>query len=313
MSGLDEFELIARFFTRELPADSGVELGIGDDAAVVACGNRMAIAVDTLVEAVHFPAGHPARSVGHRALAVNVSDIAAMGLAPRWFTLALTLPDADADWLEAFAGGMFALAGQYGLALVGGDTTRGPLTITVQVMADAGVGPVLSRTGARPGDGIYVTGTLGDAAAVWSRAAEPLPAVLAARFGYPTPRVAVGTAMRELASAAIDVSDGLLADLGHVCGGSGCGARLVVETLPVSPELVATVGIGRAQQFALTGGDDYELCLTVPPANEPMLDRIVAATGTPLTRIGTCVERPGIEILAHGEPQPVPPPGYRHF
>lgn len=311
MPPLGEFELIARYFDR----DGRVELGIGDDAAVLRCSGRIAVAVDTLVDGVHFPRGFPADAVGHRALAVNVSDIAAMGLAPRWFTLALTLPVADEDWLGQFADGLFALADRYDLVLVGGDTTRGPLTVTVQIIADAGTMPVLTRSGARPGDGIWVTGTLGDAAAVWRSAVEPLPDAVVERFRWPAPRVEAGVALRGIANAAIDISDGLVADLGHVCEASGCGADVDVTRLPVSAVLADAVGLDAARRLAIGGGDDYELCVTVPAEREPELERLLATSPgvAPLTLIGRCTDTPGLRFADDGRPFRFEDSGYRHF
>ncbi len=325
-----EFDLIDRFFARRDESDC-VELGIGDDAAVVRAGNRVAIAIDTLVEGTHFLPGTPADSVGHRALAVNVSDIAAMGLTPAWFTLALTLPSVDEGWLAAFARGLFSVADTWQVPLVGGDTTRGPLAVTVQIGADAGDGKVLTRGGARVGDGIYVSGTLG-AAAAWVAAARAgtqartsgvgAPAGahgpqsddrLAERFLYPAPRVALGVALRDVASAAIDVSDGLAADLGHILQASGCGATVDVGALPLSAALVEHCGPDAARQYALGGGEDYELCVTIPAAAESVVAALAAGAGTTLTRIGTCTVSPGLALRLDGEAYHSDDIGFRHF
>jgi len=312
MSQPGEFELIERYFGNR-SRGRNVEIGIGDDAAVVSGTGRIAIAVDTLVEGVHFPADLPADAIGYRALAVNISDIAAMGLAPSWFTLALTLPGVDESWLAAFAAGLDGLAESYDLPLVGGDTTRGPLTITIQVIAEAGSGPVLTRSGANPGDAIYVSGTLGDAAAALAVSSGDVPDELVRRFRYPEPRVGVGTAMRELATAAIDISDGLLADLGHICAASSCGARIDVGSLPLSVPLLATVPTDKARSLALSGGDDYELCLAVPPGSESRIASVAAAATTQLTRIGECVAGTGIELVLDGRHYTHHGTGYRHF
>ena len=235
----DEFEIIERFFVRA-SRDKGVVLGIGDDAAVVATGRTTAVATDTLVAGVHFPDDLAADAVGHRALAVNLSDLAAMGAQPRWCTLALTMPGADRDWLESFARGFFALAGEQGVELVGGDTTRGPLSVTVHLLGDVDRTRLLTRGGAAPGDDIHVTGNLGDGAAglrlvLSGDTGEGAPRrALRERFLKPRPRVSAGLALRGIASAAIDISDGLLADLGHLCNASGCTADIDVERLPTS-------------------------------------------------------------------------------
>ena len=310
---LDEFGLIERFFSRPGSAP-GVEIGIGDDAALIDTDGRLAVAVDTLVEGVHFPADLPAAAIGHRALAVNISDIAAMGLSAGWFTLALTLPAVDEDWLDGFASGLFALADRHGLALVGGDTTRGPLTVTIQVLADAGADPVLSRRSARPGDLVVVSGTLGDAAAVVKRSFAPdLPSALVERFRFPAPRVETGCALRGLASAAIDLSDGLLADLGHICEGSGCGAEIDAGSLPLSAELQAEFSIDDARTLALVGGDDYELCFTVPAERSGRLAAIAEETGVSLTAVGRCTSSGRIDVTADGRPWTPRATGFRHF
>ena len=310
---LDEFGLIRRFFTRPGRPGDGVETGIGDDAAVIDTAGRIAVAVDTLVETVHFPAGHPPQSVGHRALAVNLSDLAAMGLASRWFTLALTLPAADEDWLASFSDGLFGLADRHGLTLVGGDTTRGPLTVTVQVMGEVGVAAVLQRDGAGDGDEIWISGTLGDAAAVWSGAVPKDAPGLGRRFDFPEPRVATGMALRELASAAIDISDGLVADLGHLCKASGCSAEIDSAMLPLSAALVDAVGEASARDLAMCGGDDYELCLCIPPGHDERIRKIADETGVGLTRIGYCRSKAAGEVLVDGIRPDENSAGHNHF
>lgn len=315
MSGPGEFELIERYFNRPV-REPGVEIGIGDDAAVLAVSGRIVVAVDTLVAGVHFPDDLPARAIGHRALAVNISDVAAMGIAPRWATLALTLPAADELWLDGFAAGLFDLADRYGVSLVGGDTTRGPLTVTVQLIGDAGDDPVLARSGGRPGDGVWVTGTLGDAAgaiAARDRHRMPVPDALEQRLQFPEPRVAIGTGLRSIASAAIDISDGLVADLGHVCEASGCGARIDAGRLPLSAALLEAEGLESARSLALAGGDDYELCVTIPPALEPDAQQAAAAAGVSLTRLGELCDGSGIRLETDGVPYELAAGGYRHF
>jgi thiamine-monophosphate kinase len=320
MPGLGEFELIERFFTRESD-DPAVALGVGDDAALIDVTGRLAVAVDTLVAGTHFPASSPARSIGHRALAVNLSDLAAMGSVPRWFTLALTIPSIDERWLDEFAGGLLGLADRYSTALIGGDTTRGPLTVTVQVIGELPDRIALTRGGGRPGDDLYISGTLGDAAAAIALGSADGAAAtdvsadegLSKRFRFPEPRVELGIALRTTASAAIDVSDGLLADLGHVCEASGCGARVDLENLPLSPALIAACGDERARRHALTGGDDYELCFA---AARESADAVLAAadsSSTPVTRIGRLVADEGVTCWIAGQPVPIENEGFRHF
>lgn len=316
-TGLGEFEIIERYFTRSL-ASPDLILGIGDDAAIVAPTDPVIVATDTLVAGTHFPPELAVASIGYRALAVNLSDLAAMGATPRWFTLALTIDSADPDWLEAFASGLFACADPYNVALIGGDTTRGPLTITVQLLGTAPPGSALLRAGATIGDDVYVTGTLGDAAAglaMLSRGSEEDAAsrVLIERFARPTARVAEGLALRGLATAAIDVSDGLIADLGHVCEASGCAAVIDLELLPRSEALREKFGSAKAIDLALSGGDDYELCFTVPAGSADRVERAMSSCSGRATRIGRIVAGRGIECRENGESRPVPQPGYVHF
>lgn len=301
---MDEFALIAEYFA----GDDGAAVGIGDDAAVVDVppGNQLAVAVDTLVAGRHFPPQMPAAAVGHRALAVNLSDLAAMGAEPRWYTLALTLPAADDDWLAAFARGLRDLGRAHGSALIGGDTTRGPLTITVQALGLI-AGPPLMRRGAAPGDRVFVGGWLGDGAGGLADVERGADSTLAHRFLLPQPQLALGRALAGIASACIDVSDGLAADLGHILAASGAGATIDWHRLPVSPELVASVGDAEARRLALAGGDDYVLCFTVPP------DRDAACLST-CHEIGTVTRETGLRIVdADGRPVEADIDGYRHF
>ena len=316
MPGLGEFEIIARYFAGH--SGDGVILGIGDDAAVIDVDEPIVITVDTLVGGVHFPPDLDPRAIGHRALAVNLSDLAAMGSRPRWATLALTLPAADTAWLEGFAEGFFALAARFGVGLVGGDTTRGPLTATVQLIGTRSDGRELRRSGGRIGDDVYVTGTLGDAAGALPLLARgghtgKEEAELIARFEYPEPRVAAGIGLASIAAAAIDVSDGLVADLGHICEQSGCGARVDVERLPLSAALRAVFNAERAVDFALGGGDDYELCFTAEPGRAAAVAAALAASSTPFTRIGTLVAGAGVVCYRGGKPITPTVSGYTHF
>jgi thiamine-monophosphate kinase len=316
MSALDEFEIIARYFSGH--EGSRVLLGIGDDAAVIDVREPIVVTVDTLVAGVHFPPDLAARSIGHRALAVNLSDIATMGAKPRWATLALTLPEAQEAWLEGFAAGFFALAEQFGVGLVGGDTTRGPLTMSVQLIGTLTGERFLRRGGGRVGDDVYVTGTLGDAAGALPLLARggartTAEAALIERFEYPMPRVAAGIALAALARAAIDVSDGLVADLGHICEQSGCGAHVDIERLPLSEALAAVYGPQRATDFALAGGDDYELCFTAAPERAPAVAAALEASAVRLTRIGWLVAGAGVTCYRAGHPVPIDASGYKHF
>lgn len=318
MAAPTEFELIARYFTRSAPRDD-VLLGIGDDAAVIDCDGPTAVTVDTLCRGTHFPDDFPAEALGHRILAVNLSDLAAMGARPRWATLSLTVERADLDWFEAFADGLFALAERFGVALVGGDLCRGPLSASLQLLGSFDGDARLTRGGARVGDDIYVTGTLGDAAgglALMTAAAADRGAAAAelrARFEKPSPRVAAGLELAPIATAAIDVSDGLLADLGHICEASGCAAVIDADALPLSAALGSVHTIEQAVAYALGGGDDYELCFTAPPARAEAIAAAAAASATPCTRIGAIEAGSGVRCLRSGQAWQPPSAGYRHF
>ena len=304
---MDEFELIRTFFKRPDGRPDIIE-GIGDDGAVLRPppGKDLVTVVDTLVANVHFPAGTDetsARSVGHRSVAVNLSDIAAMGAEPCWMTLALTLPKVDEPWLRLYAEGLHRIAAEYGVVLVGGDTTSGDcLVSTVQVTGVVEAGRAVYRSGARPGDRIYVTGTVGDAAAGLRLLEKPTPRLsdahdfLQQRFQFPTPRVAVGRDLANLATAARDVSDGLYADLGKLLEASGVGAEVDLDRLPLSSALTECFSAERARRFALSGGDDYELCFTAT--------RELPATiaGVKVTAIGEVTAGGGIVRRAPGSP-----------
>ncbi|MBU6248106.1 MAG: thiamine-phosphate kinase [Xanthomonadaceae bacterium] len=304
-----EFRLIDRLQALTAQARDDVRLGIGDDAALLAVpdGQQLAVAIDTLVEGVHFPVGTAPADVGWKALAVNLSDLAAMGATPAWALLALTLPAQPADAQQArvdgLAEGFAQLARRHGVALVGGDTTRGPFVLSVAVHGFVPPGQALRREGARVGDLVFVTGTLGDAAAGLQRLAvaddpdeENRRAVLRERLNRPTPRVAAGLALRGRATACIDVSDGLLADLGHVCTASGVGAELEASTLPLSSALLGCCDKAAARDYALSGGDDYELCFTVAPARAGELQADLGRLGCGATRIGRIVAGAGVRV-----------------
>jgi thiamine-monophosphate kinase len=315
---MNEFEIIERCFDVGI-ADPDVVLGIGDDAALVRADGLLAVATDTLVAGVHFLHDMNSSRLAARAVAVNVSDMAAMGARPRWYTLALTMPRADDAWLEAFAKGLHAAAAQYGLTLIGGDTTRGPLTITLQLIGSVAGTQGLRRSGARPGDLVFVTGSLGDAAAGLASLKQSASASGAAaqflrdRFELPTPRVSAGLALNGLASAAIDVSDGLLADLGHICRASGCAAHVDVERLPLSPALLSECDTNEALHYALTGGDDYELCFAAAPEDAAHVTAALASVATPVNCIGAFERGSGVTCRRDGMAFTVAESGYVHF
>ncbi|HET6724781.1 MAG TPA: thiamine-phosphate kinase [Gammaproteobacteria bacterium] len=308
---MDEFELIRRYFNRGEPNRPDVSLGIGDDAALLQPPphHELAITTDTMVEGVHFPAGAPAHAIGYRALATNLSDLAAMGAMPAWATLALTLPQSEEQWLENFAQGFFELADEFDVALIGGDVTRGPLTITVTAHGWVPTGCALRRDGARPGDLIFVTGELGAAAA----GLKAYPAANRDRYLYPRPRVAEGQALRGAASAAIDISDGLLADLGHIVAMSGVGADIRLDRLPMAPAL-AQFDAQAAREMALTGGDDYELCFTVAPDSVAAVRDRWRQNWPPVTEIGIVREQRVLRCIASdGQLWQPDTTGFRHF
>lgn len=314
---VDEFELIDQYFRRRAPSRADVPLGIGDDAAVVTLnpGEHLVAAVDTLVAGKHFPPTFSAAEIGYRALAVNLSDLAAMGAEPRWALLALTLPSVDPDWLDGFGTGLCDLAAAHQVALIGGDTTEGPLTITVTLL---GAGDhVLTRAGAKIGDTVFVTGTLGDAALALALDANDDRAgalQIRAHFARPEPRVAVGRALRDIAHAAIDVSDGLLGDLSHVLRASGVGACIDGRLLPISAQAFELFGAERAFEAAATGGDDYELLFTAAPEQEPEIIRRLNRIGCPVTRIGTIESGRDLKLLGlDGARAHFTRGGHRHF
>ena len=296
---LNEFEVIRRFFTHRSQATSGIVLGIGDDAAIVRPepGNDLVVATDVLNTGIHFPDSTDPRAIGHKALAVNLSDLAAMGAMPSWFTLSLSLPTIDEEWLTAFSRGLFDLANEYEIALVGGDTVRGPLSISVQVLGQVPTGTGLRRSGAQPGDKIYVTGTLGDAALALQKIKQGAVSEteLRARLDYPVPRAGFGLRLLSVANSCIDISDGLAADLGHILEASQVGASIATTALPFSKYL-ATLEPDNAVKLALSGGDDYELCFTVPAEKSEAIKRISEETAVPVTCIGEITNNTGLHL-----------------
>lgn len=316
-----EFDLIARYFSRPPVRRADVVLGVGDDCALleVPAGRQLAVSIDTLVEGTHFARHANPEALGHKALAVNLSDLAAMGAEPAWATLALTLPAADEDWVAAFAKGFLELAAQHGVQLVGGDTTRGPRSITVQVHGFVQPGRALRRDGARPGDLVYVTGTLGDAGLALL-AQQGLfvglgtLAELRERLDRPTPRLAEGRALVGLASAAIDVSDGLAADLGHVCAASGVGATLYLDRLPCSAAVRRYVAETGDWSIPVAAGDDYELCVSVPASRQGEVEALAAELAAGLHWVGTVERVAGVRLVRpDGSMLDDAPRGYDHF
>jgi thiamine-monophosphate kinase len=320
---LSEFELIRRFFT--YPARHAV-LGVGDDAAIVRAGRgtELVISTDMLVAGTHFFRDADPRKLGHKALAVNLSDMAAMGATPRWVTLSIALPQVDTRWLAGFMSGFMRLARRHRVDLVGGDTTRGPLNICVQIMGEVPRGHALRRDGARAGDDVWVSGALGDAAlALAVRRGRILAAprerrALMYRLDAPVPRVGLGIALRGIARSAIDISDGLIADLGHICERSRVAAIIAFPDLPCSALLKRQLDRPAARAALLSGGDDYELCFTAGRAWREAIARLARRLRLKLTRIGRITRRrrgaPLVTVLdAAGRPIAAKRAGYEHF
>ncbi|MDE2136875.1 MAG: thiamine-phosphate kinase [Gammaproteobacteria bacterium] len=318
---LSESDLITRFFRNCGAQRRDVVLGVGDDAALTECppGMQLAATTDTLVAGVHFPHPTPPAAIGHRALAVNLSDLAAMGARPAWALLALTLPEAGESWLTEFAAGFGALARAHEVALIGGDTTQGPLTVSVQLLGHVPRGRALTRAGGRAGQLVYVSGTPGDAAAGLAleqgRLGAPPQAApyLRERFLMPTPRVALGERLRDYACACIDVSDGLLGDAGKLAAASGVGLEMYYAALPVSRALVEAVGANAARELALTGGDDYELLFTVEPARAAELERALPQEQWNYRQIGVLRAAAGVVLTRDGTVMDFSHSGYQHF
>ncbi len=325
---MGEFALIDRWFRRPAAAQAapGVALGIGDDCALLAPtpGMQLAVSTDLLLEGRHFLSTVDPRRLGHKALAVNLSDLAACGARPLGFTLGLALPAVDEDWLAGFSAGLLELASAHGCALVGGDTTRGPLAIAITVFGEVPPGQALLRSGARAGDDLWVSGTLGDARLALEvfRGSLSLPAPVfeaaRQRLEQPTPRVALGLALRGIATAALDLSDGLLGDLGHVLRASGVGARvdadaavgLLAARRAAPPDVLPE--LARQRALVLAGGDDYELAFTAPAARRAEVEAAGRATGTPVTRIGQVVDTPGLQLV-DGQGHALPLQAYASF
>jgi thiamine-monophosphate kinase len=326
---MSEFEIIRRNFAGRGVDRGDVVLGIGDDGAVVRMPSNcdLVTVVDTMVAGVHFPRETRPEDVGHKALAVNLSDVAAMGAVPAWATLALTLPHADEGWLSAFARGFFGLAQQFQVQLIGGDTTHGPLTVTVQIQGWVRSGQAVRRSGARPGDVIYLTGSVGDAGLAlraWQQQ-QDLPAAdgeyLFSRLHRPMPRCKEGEALSGAVTAMVDVSDGLAADLGHILDASGVGATLNLQSIPLSPAFSAVTGSGKYYlneaerlRLALSAGDDYELCFTVSAAQGRRVEELFSNFSCGCRAIGIIEAAPGLRLRqADGTLLPLKRSGYEHF
>ncbi len=320
---MTEFDLIKRFFHHRSGAPS-IVLGVGDDCALLQPpeGEQLAMSIDTLVAGVHFPADAEPALIGERALRVALSDLGAMGAKPLWFTLALTLPEADENWLEAFSGGLMNAAGVYGCSLIGGDTTRGPLTISIQVHGSISPGRALRRDGARRDDLVYVTGDLGDGAAALAVINKELQvgnaanAYLMDRFYRPRPHIRTGELLAGVASSAIDISDGFLADLEHICKASKVGAAIDVGRLPVSEVVMAKATQEQRESWALTGGDDYQLCFTVPRKKAGLVQTWIDNKSLGATLVGKIVEQTEVRCFKDGRPYSAGSAsarGYQHF
>ncbi|ALO43167.1 thiamine-phosphate kinase [Pseudoalteromonas phenolica] len=319
---MKEFELINRFFTGRGITRRDVDLGIGDDCALVTIpeGCQLAVTTDTLVEGVHFFSDISPKALGHRILAVNLSDLAAMGAEPAWISIGLTLPNVDETWLEQFTEGMHDIAEYYNVQLIGGDTTQGPLTITVCAKGIVPKGKALTRSGAKVGDWLYVTGDLGDAALAiearkqgWELSDEDRSYVQK-KFDYPAPQVAAGQVLRGLANSAIDISDGLLADLNHILTHSGVGATIHADKVPVSNALKNLPDEEVRLMLAMAYGDDYQLLFTVPDSNRVAVEKRLAEYGVTPTCIGQINANAGdVSLLYKDKPWPFPATGFEHF
>jgi thiamine-monophosphate kinase len=322
-----EFDIIRTYF-KDLTHQKGVEKGIGDDAALVKASsehnNHLVVATDTLIEGVHFPNTAGALDIAQRAMCVNLSDLAAMGAVPRWFTLGLTLPInlAQPEWLGQFSAGLKIIADQYDCALIGGDTTRGPLSVNITMLGEVPLQEAMCRDGASIGDIVYVTGFLGDgAAALKNELEKPQPSDvfrsserLFNRFYRPTPRIKEGLEIRSIATACIDISDGLVADLEHLCRSSNTSANVSIENLPVHPEVKKHYP-EQYSDFALFGGDDYELCFTVPESKNLVMGELIESRSVNAVPIGKIIKSngSGSRVLLNGRACNSKKTGYKHF
>ena len=309
---MNEFDLIREYFTWPIK-DPSVTLGVGDDAALfnLEQGYQLVTTTDTLVEGVHFSASTPAKDIAHKSLAVNLSDIAAMGAKAKYFTLAIALPKINKSWLKEFSDSLRQLSMHYEVSLIGGDTTKGALTITITMIGIVESSKAMTRSGARPGDGVYVSGTIGDAGfCFWKLGNGLAPSNQELkRLNCPTPRVELGLALKNLASSCIDVSDGLEQDLSHILKASSVGAIIEVEKIPISEALHVHIKDTNNWSIPLCGGDDYELCFTVPEDNEEALKMVSESCNVNITKIGVVSELLGLQIEGFDGPRK----SYQHF
>lgn len=319
---MGEFDLIQRYFADQIQSTNGVELGIGDDCALlnIPMGECLAVSTDTLVSGVHFFPDVAPFALGYKSLAVNLSDLAAMGATPRWVSLALTLPEVNEAWLADFAKGFFSLADKHGVSLIGGDTTKGPLSITISAKGTVPPELAIRRSGAQPNDFIYVSGTLGDAAlSVQARLQQLVLDPSAAqqfqhKLEFPTPRCELGMALCGIATSGLDLSDGLSGDLKHILNASKVGASVELSHLPISDELKREVGLAKAYQLALGGGDDYELCFTVNGEDHARVMQIAQTLNITITKIGEIqTGESEIHWLQQGKPVDLAIEGWEHF
>ncbi|SNC58511.1 thiamine-phosphate kinase [Sodalis endosymbiont of Henestaris halophilus] len=318
-----EFDIIDRYFNRIRSTRQDVMMGIGDDCALLSVDEKkwIAVSTDTLVAGTHFLPNISPSHLGYKSLAVNLSDLAAVGAEPAWLSLALTLPSVDESWLVAFSNSLFQQLDYYHIQLIGGDTTRGPLSLTLNIQGLVPAGCGITRYGAKIGDWIYVTGTLGDSAAGLAILKNRLQVnnvkdrqYLLTRHLRPQPRITEGQAIRNLVSAAIDISDGIITDLRHILSCSDCGARINIDDIPTSMALLSHVTRNQAMRWALGGGEDYELCFTVPEINRDALDVALSHTNTQLTCIGQIIPRSeGIQLIQHNQRVEYDWDGYNHF
>ena len=309
---MNEFDLIREYFTWTIK-DSSVVLGVGDDAALFSLdqGYQLVTTTDTLTEGVHFNTNTPAKDIAHKSLAVNLSDIAAMGAKPKYFTLAISLPKLDQSWLKEFSNSLRQLSERYDVSLIGGDTNRGPLNINITMFGIVKNSKVLTRSGAQPGDGVYISGTIGDAGfCFWKLSNSLMPSNQELKkLNCPIPRVELGLKLQSLASACIDVSDGLEQDLSQILKASSVGAVIDVEKIPISEALHVHIKDTNDWSIPLCGGDDYELCFTIPEGNEDALKKISESCNVNITKIGVALKSLGLNIEGFDGPRS----SYQHF
>jgi len=319
MTRLHEFDIIQRFFTKAVKNSERFPLGVGDDAALIAApaGQELATSIDTILAGTHFPEGSDPYDIGHKSLAVSLSDLAAMGAEPAAVLLAMTLPEANEKWLAEFASGFFNLAEEFEVELIGGNMTRGHLSISTVVYGWVPAGKAIRRSGAKPNDRIYVTGNVGDAGFALQQIQqqqEPLEPEFQQRFFHPYPQIKAGLALRSIATAAIDVSDGLAADLSKLLTASRVGGRIQTNQLPISDLLRNQTSLEQAITLALTGGEDYELCFTAPADSQSVINKMLADLDCPVHAIGHITAEPGLKIFdADGKEVDIPQSGYQHF